>query len=69
MYRVTTLKDGTLTNDVDEFADSKTAIKAMCTCADSDYIVALVRWFDSGTVEPLVIHESSIYSDLWEHIP
>lgn len=69
MYRVTTLKNGVLTDDCDEFASPVDVIHVLMSFAGEEYFNQVKTWMDEDSREPLVINESSIYSDLWEYIP
>lgn len=69
MYRVTALKNGVVTSDVENFPTQEEVLWAMQAAAPQDYRDTLKAWFDGGAHEPLVIKESSEWSDLWEYVP
>lgn len=69
MYRVTVLKNGVRTDDVEEFSDEASVIQAMKVAAPKEYVDTLKDWFRQGANEPLTIQESSVYTDFWEYLP
>lgn len=69
MFRVTGLKNGVQFGDVEEFAGEKSVLEAMKVAAPEEYVHTLRHWLNGDTSTPLVIKESSVYSDLWEYIP
>lgn len=69
MYRVTVLKNGVRTDDVEEFSDEASVIQAMKAAAHADYVDTLKNWLQQGANEPLTIRESSVYTDFWEYLP
>lgn len=69
MYRVTALKNGVNTTDVEEFSDEESVIRAMKAAAPAEYVHTLRHWLNGNTSIPLVIKESSVWSDVWEYIP
>ena len=69
MYRVTALKNGVVTSDVENFPTQEEVLWAMQAAAPQDYRDTLKAWLDRGAHELLLIKESSEWSDLWEYVP
>lgn len=69
MYRVTVLRNGVAIDDVEEFEDEASVIKALRSAAPDEYIEEVRKWMASGAAVPFVVDASSVYSDLWEYVP
>lgn len=69
MYRVTALKNGVLTKDVEEFSSEADVVANLRYAAPDEYLATVKEWMDGGATSPLTITESSEWADLWEYIP
>lgn len=68
-FRVTILENGVQQDYIDFTNNPKDLLRIIGRTESEEYVEQVRKWIDEGYHSPLVIKESSVYSDLWEYVP